>query len=170
MFLDHGELLCVYRKTHLWDREKLIFDAGMEPAPVLTTSVGRVAVMICYDVEFPEMVRDVAVRGAQLLAVPANWPAAGKPAEERPIEVVKAQAFAAANHILIAVADRCGPERGLDWYGASVLCGVDGYPLAGPGTGVPVTLMADLGLSAADDKTIGPRNHALDDRRADILT
>jgi predicted amidohydrolase len=131
--------------------------------------VGRLAVMICYDLEFPEMVRDVAVRGAQLLAVPANWPTVGKPLAERPIEVVKAQAFAAANRVFIAVADRCGPERGVSWFGASVICGVDGYPLAGPGAGVPVTLTAEVNVHAADDKTIGPHNHALDDRRADIV-
>ena len=35
--------------------------------------------MICYDLEFPEMVRDVALRGAQLIAVPANWPVVPKP-------------------------------------------------------------------------------------------
>ncbi len=169
LVLDQGELLGVYRKTHLWDREKLIFVAGQEPAPVLTTSAGRLAVMICYDLEFPEMVRDVAVRGAQLLAVPANWPTVRKPPAERPIEVVKAQAFAAANRVFIAVADRCGPERGVNWFGASVICGVDGYPLAGPGAGVPVTLTAEVKVHAADDKTIGPHNHALDDRRADIV-
>ena len=36
--------------------------------------------MICYDLEFPEMVRDVTLRGAQLIAVPANWPIVPKPA------------------------------------------------------------------------------------------
>lgn len=169
LVLDRGELLGVYRKTHLWDREKLVFVAGQEPAPVLTTSVGRLGVMICYDLEFPEMVRDVAVRGAQLIAVPANWPAGPKPPGERPIEVVKAQAFAAVNRVFIAVADRCGLERGVDWFGASVICDVDGHPLAGPGKGAPVTLTAEVDVCAAENKAVGPRNHALDDLRADIV-
>ena len=74
LVLDRGEPLAVYRKTHLWDQEKLIFAAGDEIAPVIDTSAGRLAAMICYDLEFPEMVRDVTLRGAQLIAVPANWP------------------------------------------------------------------------------------------------
>ena len=91
--------------------------------------------MICYDLEFPEMVRDVTLRGAQLIAVPANWPVVPKPADERPIEVAKAQAGAAANRVFIAIADRCGLERGVDWFGSSVICDLDGFPLAGPATG-----------------------------------
>jgi 5-aminopentanamidase len=135
VLIDHGKVLAVYRKTHLWDREKLIFEAGSEPAPVIATSAGRIALMVCYDLEVPEMVRDVAQRGAQLIAVPANWPAGPKPPGERPIDVVKAQAGAAMNRVFIAVADRCGVERGVDWFGGSVICDVTGYPhLLGPRT------------------------------------
>jgi 5-aminopentanamidase len=161
-------VLGVYRKTHLWDREKLIFEAGSEPAPVITTSVGRIALMICYDLELPEMVRDVALRGAQLIAVPANWPAGPKPPAERPIEVAKAQAGAAANRVFIAVADRCGVERGIDWFGGSVICDVTGYPLAGPADGEPTTLLATVDLAQAADKRLGPYNDALLDRRLDF--
>ena len=42
---------------------------------VVDTTVGRIAVMICYDVEFPEWVRGVALRGADLVCAPVNWPA-----------------------------------------------------------------------------------------------
>ena len=168
LVIDRGEVLAVYRKAHLWDREKLIFEAGAEPAPVVSTSAGRVAVMVCYDLEFPEMARDVTLRGAQLIAVPANWPAGPKPPEERPIEVAKAQTAAAVNRVFIAVADRCGAERGVDWYGSSVICDVTGYPLAGPASGEPTTLLASFDLADADDKRVGPHNDALLDRRLDL--
>jgi 5-aminopentanamidase len=168
VLIDRGEVLAVYRKTHLWDREKLIFEAGSQPAPVITTSAGRIALMICYDLEFPEMARDVALRGAQLIAVPSNWPAGPKPPGERPIEVAKAQAGAAVNRVFIAVADRCGVERGVDWFGGSVICNVTGYPLAGPADGGPTTLLATVDLARADDKRVSPRNDALLDRRLDL--
>ena len=168
MVLDRGEPLAVYRKTHLWDQEKLIFEAGDEIAPVIDTSAGRLAAMICYDLEFPEMVRDVTRRGAQLITVPANWPVVPKPADERPVEVTKAQAGAAANRVFIAIADRCGPERGVDWFGSSVICDLHGFPVAGPATGEPVVLLADLDLAQADDKRLGPHNDALSDLRLDL--
>jgi 5-aminopentanamidase len=168
LLIDHGEVLAVYRKTHLWDQEKLIFEPGLELPPVVTTSAGRVAMMICYDLEFPEMVREVALRGAQLIAVPANWPVVAKPSDERPIEVVKAQAGAAVNRVFIAVADRCGDERGIEWFGSSVICDVTGFPLAGPAPGEPVTLLATLDLNQADDKRLSPNNDALTDRRLDL--
>jgi predicted amidohydrolase len=168
LLIDRGEILAVYRKTHLWGTEKLIFEPGSELAPVVTTSAGRVAVMICYDLELPEMVRDVTLRGAQLVAVPANWPVVAKPSWERPIEVAKAQAGAAANRVFVAVADRCGPERGIDWFGSSLICDVSGFPLAGPAAGEPVTLLATLDFQQADDKRLGPHNDVLTDRRLDL--
>jgi predicted amidohydrolase len=92
-----------------------------------------------------------------------------KPPHERPIEVAKAQAGAAANRVFIAVADRCGAERGIDWFGSSVICDVTGFPLAGPASGQPVTLLATLDLDHADDKRLGPHNDALTDRRLDLV-
>lgn len=59
--------LTVYRKVHLWNREKLIFTPGAEPPPVVDTQVGRIATMICYDLELPEWVRLAALAGADLL-------------------------------------------------------------------------------------------------------
>jgi predicted amidohydrolase len=168
LLIDRGEVRAVYRKTHLWNQEKLIFMPGSTPAPVVSTSAGRVAVMICYDLEFPEMVRDVTLRGAQLIAVPANWPVVPKPAHERPIEVAKAQAGAAANRVFIVVADRCGVERGVDWFGSSVICDVTGFPLAGPAAGEPITLLATIDLGHADDKRLSAHNDALMDRRLDL--
>jgi predicted amidohydrolase len=168
LLVDRGEILAVYRKTHLWGTEKLIFEPGSALAPVVLTSAGRVAVMICYDLELPEMVRDVTLRDAQLVAVPANWPVVPKPSSERPIEVAKAQAGAAANRVFVAVADRCGAERGVDWFGSSLICDVSGFLLAGPASGGPVTLQAALDFHQADDKRLGPHNNVLTDRRLDL--
>ena len=166
--LDRGELAAVYRKTHLWGTEKLVFDVGSELAPVVATSVGRVAPMICYDLEFPEMVRDVALRGAQIVVAPSNWPSNSPPPGERAPEVVKAQASAAVNRVFVVVCDRWGSERGVDWIGGSLICDVEGYPVAGPAQGGEVLLLADLDLARADDKVVGPYNQAFTDRRPDL--
>jgi 5-aminopentanamidase len=169
VLVELGEVRCCYRKAHLWDTEKLFFAAGAALPPVVQTGLGRVAVMICYDLEFPELPRRVALDGAQLIAAPVNWPLLVPPPQgERPIEVVKAQAAAATNRLAVVVADRCGAERGVPWVGGSLICDLAGYPLAGPATGSPALLMADLDLRSSDDKSLGPRNDAFRDRRTDL--
>jgi predicted amidohydrolase len=159
----------LYRKAHLWDREKLIFTPGSGVPPVVDLPCGRVAVMICYDLEFPEWARLAALDGADLIAAPVNWPAAPCPPGERPAEVVKAQADAAVNGVYVVVADRCGRERGVDWISGSVIIGPGGYPLAGPVLADrPEVLVADCDLAAARDKRINSRNDLLGDRRPDL--
>jgi predicted amidohydrolase len=163
-----GKIVAVYRKAHLWDTEKLIFTPGSGEPPVIEAEGARVAVMICYDLEFPEWVRLTALAGAQLLCVPANWPRmpGPVPAGERPMEVVKAQAAAAVNRMFVAVCDRVGPERGVDWVGASVVCDPDGWPLAGPAPAdSEATPAADCDLASARSKAISDRNDVLADRR-----
>jgi len=125
--------------------------------------------MICYDLEFPEWVRQTALRGADLIAAPVNWPAASWPDGERPSEVVKVQAGAAVNGIFIAVADRCGDERGVCWIGGSLIAGPDGYPLAGPAAaGQTAVLSVDCDLTRARDKRITEHNDLLADRRPEL--
>ena len=166
--VDRGEVLAVYRKTHLWGTEKDVFAVGDERAPVVRTSAGTVAAMICYDLEFPEMVRDVSLRGAQIVVAPSNWPSNSPPPGERAPEVVKAQAGAAVNRVFVLVCDRWGSERGVDWIGGSVICDVEGYPVAGPAEGGEVMLLAELDLDRALDKTIGAYNEAFTDRRPEL--
>ncbi|MFK3841177.1 nitrilase family protein [Serratia sp. NPDC087055] len=167
--IDASGVRAVYRKVHLWHEESGIFTAGDQPPPVIETRFGRLAMMICYDLEFPEWVRLPALSGAQLLCAPVNWPLASRPKGERPAEMVKVQANAAVNRLFIAVSDRCGEERGVDWIGGSVIVDADGYPLAGAenlsGEGL---LLAEMDLSVADDKSIGLYNHVHRDRRVGL--
>jgi predicted amidohydrolase len=167
--VDASGTLAVYRKAHLWDKEKLVFTPGDAPPPVVDTELGRVAVMICYDLEFPEWVRMAALAGADLIAAPVNWPAVSPPAGERPAEVIKAQAAAATNGVFVAVADRCQIERGVSWISGSVLVGPDGYPLAGPVLADhPAVLTAACDLPSARDKRLAGENDLLADRRPEI--
>ena len=166
--VDAGRLRCVYRKAHLWDRERLWFTPGSAAPPVVATRFGRIAVMICYDLEFPEWVRLPALDGAQLLCAPVNWPAAPRPDGERPAEVVRVQADAGLNRMFIAACDRTGQERGVAWVSGSVIVDADGWPLAGPAAAGPVTITAECRLEDALDKGVSPLSNVHRDRRPEL--
>ena len=167
--VDASGTRAVYRKAHLWDSEKLVFTPGDAALPTVDTEVGRVAVMVCYDLEFPEWTRLAALDGADLIAAPVNWPGYSWPEGERPAEVVKAQAAAAANGVFVAVADRCRDERGVSWISGSLIASPEGYMLAGPVLADrPAVLTAACDLPRARDKRVSGRNDLLADRRPEL--
>ena len=162
-------VLAVYRKTHLWDREKLWFTPGAEAPPVVDTPFGRIGVAICYDLYFPELTRRLALAGADVIVVPANLPLLPRPKGERPVEMALAQASAHVNKVWVAVCDRAGPERGVEWTGASCVVDPDGWLAAGPvrdyGAGY---VLADCDLSRSRDKAWGERNDVRGDLRPEL--
>ncbi|TNM69653.1 hydrolase [Streptomyces sp. NP160] len=165
--VDASGVRAVYRKAHLWDREKLVFTPGSAAPPVVDTAHGRIAVMVCYDLEFPEWTRTAALAGADLIAVPTNWPLVPRPDGERVPEVVIAMAAARVNHVAIACADRSGTERGVDWNEGTSVVSADGWVVSEVGTGTGVA-WADLDLAASRDKRVTEHAHLMDDRRPDL--
>jgi predicted amidohydrolase len=164
--IDPQGLRAVYRKAHLWDAESEIFSPGNDAPPVVETVHGRIGMLICYDLEFPEWVRLPALAGAELLCAPVNWPDGPRPPTERPAEVVRVQANASVNRMFIAACDRHGHERGVGWVQGSVIVDADGYPLAGPAEqGGEQILLATLNLAEARNKRISARNDLHRDRR-----
>ncbi|MDQ3867352.1 MAG: carbon-nitrogen hydrolase [Actinomycetota bacterium] len=167
--VDATGAVAVYRKLHLWDREKLVFEPGSKPAPVVETLVGRVGVAICYDLYFPELVRGLALAGADVVALPTNSPRLPRPDGEPPIEITIAAAQAHLNRVFFAVCDRAGRERGVDWVGGSVVCDENGWVLAGPPDGFgPGLVLADCEFGRARDKAWGERNDVFGDRRPEV--
>src|SRR5262245_45728305 len=167
--VDPSGVRAVYRKAHLWDRERLIFDAGNEAPPLVETPVGRLSTMICYDLEFPEWVRIPALAGAQLLAAPVNWPASPAPAGERPAEVVRIQANASVNRMAIVACDRVGVERDVAWVGGSVVADADGWAVAGGWSREDeAVVMAEVDPAQSDDKRIGGLSDIHADRRPEL--
>lgn len=164
--VDATGVVAVYRKTHLWDREKLIFTAGTAEPPVLETKFGRLGLLICYDLEFPELTRALALRGADLLVVPTNWPLVYRPSGERPPEVIIAMAAARTNRVFIACCDRTGTERGQEWTAGTTVIDEAGWvvsTVAGEGMA-----RADLDLSRARTKTLTALSDAFGDRRPEL--
>lgn len=165
--VDAGGVLAHYRKTHLWDREKLLFTPGDKLPAVLQTRHGVIAVMVCYDLEFPELTRRAVLDGAELIAAPVNWPLFPRPAGEHPGEVITAMSTARTNKVAVVACDRAGVERGQPWTEGSVVISPDGWVVAevGPGAGMAI---ADVDLSATRDKSVTEYVHLLADRRVDL--
>lgn len=128
-----GTRLMAYRKTHLYgDMDRVQFSAGDAASQVFEYKGWRLGLLICYDVEFPEAVRCLALQGADAVLVPtANM----EPFDE--VQRVLLPARALENRLFVAYANACGAEADLRYNGRSLVSGPDGAPLAqaDPSTG-----------------------------------
>ena len=70
---NNGDLLNVYHKNNLWDKEQKYFKYGNHDYRVYDAPFGKFGVIICYDVDFPETCRKLALAGAEIIFVPAAW-------------------------------------------------------------------------------------------------
>jgi predicted amidohydrolase len=133
-----GRRLALYRKTQLYGaRERRLFAPGQRLAAFDLAGV-RTALLICYDVEFPPLLRLLAGRGVALVLCPtANM----QPFAHVPTLTVPAQAV--IHGLAIAYANHCGREGDLAYTGGSCLVAADGRVLAMAGPG-PALLAADL--------------------------
>ncbi len=126
-----GEPLANYRKTHLFgDMERQTFRPGRKPFVLANLAGMRIGLLICYDVEFPELVRGLAVRGANLVAVPT---ALMRPYDFVPRMMLPVRAF--ENQIFVIYANRAGEEAGMVYVGESCIVAPDGSVLARAGAG-----------------------------------
>src|SRR5436190_3858648 len=99
-------LLGTYRKTHLPFLGVDRFVTPGDELPVWETPLGRLGVEICYDLRFPEVTRTLALRGADVIAHPTNFPLAARPQTE-----FITRARAAENRVYLLTANRIGKER-----------------------------------------------------------
>jgi 5-aminopentanamidase len=123
-----GRPVANYRKTHLYGRwEHRVFTPG---DGFVTGALGglTIGILICYDVEFPEAVRVLALAGADLIAVPT---ALIRPFDRVARTLVPSRAF--ENQVYVAYAGLCGEEGGLGYCGLSCVIGPDGSELARAG-------------------------------------
>ena len=120
-----------YRKQRLFPpmQEDTFFTPGAELRPVMTP-FGQVAGLVCYDLRFPELLRQQTALGANLLVIAAQWPAAR-------IEHwrVLVQARAIENQMFVIGANRCGTTGDTLFGGHSMIVGPDGTILQEAGEG-----------------------------------
>jgi len=131
VFDADGSLLGVTRMVHIADfegfREKAYYHPGDRGAPVYETRAGKVGVAICYDRHYPEYMRALGLRGAEIVAIPQagcldEWPEGLYEAE------VRAAAF--QNGYYAALANRVGVEEKLTFAGESFVVDPAGQVVA----------------------------------------
>jgi predicted amidohydrolase len=158
-----------YRKTHLpflgADR---FLDHGDRLFQVYRTPVGNIGMHICYDCNFPEAARVMALQGADILALPTNWPDSR---DIIPRYVINARAF--ENRVFMVAVDRVGTERGWSFIGMSKITSPSGDTLAEGSRESEEILYAEVSLTEARQKQriIKPGEFELDcisDRRPEL--
>lgn len=153
----------VYRKTHLFYKERQCFDAGdtgffVVDLPHLDCRLGT---MICYDWRFPEAARTLALRGADVIACPSNlvtniWRMA------MPVRALE-------NKVYLAVANRTGTETNdgeeVTFNGDSVIYGYNGSVMASANALDDAILVAEVDPAATRNKSFNDVNDIFADRR-----
>ncbi len=122
-----GELVGEYRKMHLPGEERLAFRPGFR-LPVFETAFGQVGVLLGWDLAFPEAARSLALDGAELLCVCANW--GHSPAQDRigPAQEWQTLLHARAleNALFVVASNRIGEEYSYQFLGNSMVVGPRG--------------------------------------------
>nr|WP_205708424.1 carbon-nitrogen hydrolase family protein [Kineococcus siccus] len=156
-----GALLARHRKAHLFGAlDRAVFTAGDDLVTVVDHAGVRIALLICYDVEFPESVRAAATAGAHLVLVPtAQMEPFGWIAEE----LIRVRAW--ENQVYVAYVNHDGREGSLEYVGSSSVVAPSGEVLAAAGHG-DVLLYATV-----DPALVGEQQRAnpyLADRRPEL--
>lgn len=165
-----GVTIATHRKTHLYgELDRSTVSAG-DTAPPVVGLVGlgglsglggwRLGLATCYEVEFPEVVRSLALDGADVVCVPtANM------VEFDAVQRILLPARAVESQVFVAYANFCGPEGELTYGGLSEVVAPTGEALA-VADRVPEILVVDLDRALLDDSR--SRNPYLADRRPDL--
>ncbi len=153
-----GELAGVYRKTHLFGAESGVYAPGDE-LRVFSLGGRSVGVMICFDLEFPEVARTLATDGADMLVtISANSP---------PFELdhdLFARTRALENGLPHVYVNRVGEEDGLPFCGGSLAVDPDARPLATAGAGDEQVFTVEVGPPVRRD----PRTRYLEQLRGEL--
>jgi len=162
-----GTILGITRMVHITEyeffHEQGYYAPGDRGAPVYDTKFGRLGVAICYDRHYPEYMRALAVKGAEVVFIPqagsvGEWPEGLYEAEMR--------VTAFQNGYFTALCNRVGEEEKLVFAGGSFVCAPDGNVLARASAGTDEILYCDLDLDrVAQSKA---RRLFLRDRRPEL--
>jgi predicted amidohydrolase len=166
MLVDGDRVVGIYRKIHLFNKEKKWFTPGNKPFAVHAARGAKVGVMICFDWMFPEATRSLALLGADVIAHPSNlvMPYCQKAMVTRCLE----------NRVFAVTANRIGIEsRGDDKFtftGGSQITAFNGDVLSSaPVDRVHVSTI-DIDFHAARNKKINEYNDVMSDRRPGLYT
>lgn len=164
--VDFTGVIAKYRKIHLPHLALDHYvDRGNLPISVHDTRICRIGINICYDMMFPEISRIQTIKGADLIAIPTNWPEGAKN-----IRLIDTRAI--ENKVYLAVANRIGHERGCSFMGNSIICDPNGDILAKASSDKEELITATVNLDLSRKKRIDRgENYWLDymgDRRPEM--
>lgn len=162
VFLDsRGTRLASHAKTHLYgDLDRAMFSAGDSPVSLVEYRGVKIAMLICYDVEFPENVRAAALAGAHVIAVPT---AQMEPFRFIPDTVIPVRAW--ENQVYVAYVNHVGQEAETVYVGGSSICAPDGSFLARADRETKL-IVADIDTEVVAKAQVD--NPYLQDRRPDL--
>lgn len=157
-----GDIRAIYHKTHLFGGvDRAQFTAGERLSPVIELCGWQIGLAVCYDIEFPEVARNLALHGADLIVTPtANM----EPFDSVALRLVPARAE--ENAVYVAYCNYLGTEGHFDYNGLSCICGPDGNDLIRAGkdqTGLFYATLDRDALQAARENQFHLR-----DRRHDL--
>lgn len=135
-----GEVAGTYAKSHLFEGERGLFRPGSE-FPVFTLDFGRVGLMICYDAGFPEVARQLAFGGAELLVAPAAFRS-----HDKYMWDIYFGSRALENACFVAATNRVGTDGGVTFFGNNQLRAPDGSVTIDGPIGIEDMQLADIDL------------------------
>lgn len=151
-----GSLAGLYRKTHIFTPTESFFALGSE-LPVFDLDFGRVAIPICYDLEFPEPARVLCLKGAELiLTMAAHWRGTGSVGTPENFITTIYAARSLENRVPLALANRAGfdPDLEDDFIGMSRIVDADGLTVAAMEDGSEGLIKATFDLDAEREKRL----------------
>lgn len=137
-----------YRKSHLPELGFDKFVSAGNSLPVFDTALGRIGIAVCFDLRPPEVIRCLALKGAELIVLPTNWP---EGAEFAPTHMAGVRAN--ENRVFLAACNRIGTENGFTFIGKSGIWDVAGKALASAEDGDEV-IAAEIDLARAREKRV----------------
>ncbi len=177
---EKGKLVTSYKKTHLYgQQERDNWSFGNEPPPVFKVFGFLVGVLNCYENEFPELSRLLALKGAKLIVGPTaadcyyRLPDGTRSAVPYPdVATMLLPAFAYANNVFFAYANRAGYEKrsGDEWHyrGNSIIIGPHGDVIVAAGHEQDTLLVADCIPEYYGMTHPAPKYNYLKDRRPEM--
>ncbi|KAA8695587.1 nitrilase family protein [Pseudomonas proteolytica] len=173
VLLGPDGLIGKYRKAHLWNLEKLWFTPGNLGFPVFETPIGRIGLLICWDIWFPEVPRLLSQQGADIICSLNNWVWTPPPLFDEAGKCMASyltMTAAHVNNVFIAAASRIGEERDARYLGCSLIAGTNGWPIGKVASADrQEILFADIDLTSARSAPIwNSLNDLQRDRRNDL--
>jgi N-carbamoylputrescine amidase len=164
-----GTILGVTRMIHITDykcfHEKGYYSPGNNGAPVYNTKFGKIGVAICYDRHYPEYMRALAIKGAEIVFIPQAG-AVGEWSEGLYEAEMRVASF--QNGYYTALCNRVGKEECLTFAGESFVCDPAGNVVAKANKGTEEILYCDIDLEQC--KKSHAKKLFLKDRRPELYS